>query len=269
MKAIEATTCVDAWLQACDYLLSRSEDDWRAYNVVLEIAQPITLPETDRTIVMLVDRFLASRGGLPINSVVNTLFPASLYQRYGATGLADRYMTEIYPSLRRHRDWKWGTYAQRLFQRLDPAGTDIKPLDTLIAKLRSQIASQGPQRAVYELGTIEPFLDIPIYDPAPDRNRPISGPCLTHLSVKLTADHQIMLTGFYRSHYYIQRALGNLLGLAHLQNFIARETGLELGPLVCHSSMAQLDLSSGKWGRRHVTELIAQVRTMRQSVAAA
>jgi hypothetical protein len=50
------------------------------------------------------------------------------------------------------------------------------------------------------------------------------------------------VTGVYRSHYYVQRALGNLFGLAHLQHFIAQETGQKMGPLVCHSSMAQLDL---------------------------
>jgi hypothetical protein len=268
MKAIEATTCVDAWLQACDYLLSRTADGWRAYTLVLEIAEPIALPEGDRAVVMLVDRFLASRGGLPINSVVNTLFPALLYQRHGAAGLAQRYLTEIYPSLKRHRDWKWGTYAQRLFQRLDQVGTDIKPLETLITKLRSQLALKGPQRAVYELSTVEPFLDIPIYDPTLDRNRPIGGPCLTHLSVKLTADQRLILTGFYRSHFYIQRALGNLLGLAHLQHFIAKEAGLKMGPLVCHSSMAQLESQSGKWGKTDVTELIAQAHAIRRPAAA-
>jgi hypothetical protein len=267
MKPIEAPTCVDAWLQACDYLLSRA-DGWRAYNVVLEIEQPIALPDGDRAVVMVVDRFLASHGGLPINSVVNTLFPASLYQRHGAAGMAQRYLAEIYPSLKRHPDWKWGTYAQRLFQRLDSGGTDIKPLETLITKLRSQLALTGPQRAVYELGTVEPFLDIPIYDPALDRNRPIGGPCLTHLSVKLTADRRLMLTGFYRSHFYIQRALGNLLGLAHLQYFLAKETGLELGPLVCHSSMAQLELHSGKWGKADVVELIADAHAARHPAAA-
>jgi hypothetical protein len=36
-------------------LLARHSDDWRAYNMVLEIAQ---------SIVTLVDRFLATRGGL-------------------------------------------------------------------------------------------------------------------------------------------------------------------------------------------------------------
>ena len=268
MKAIEATTCVDAWLQACDYLLSRTKDDRRAYNVVLEIAQPLALPSGERAVVALVDRFLASRGAQPINSVVNTIFPASLYQRHGAAGLAERYMAKVYPSLKRHRDWKWGTYAQRLFQRLDSSGADIKPLETLLAKLRSQLALPGSQRAVYELGTVEPFLDIPIYDPEHDRNRPLGGPCLTHLSVKLAAEHCIRLTGFYRSHYYIQRALGNLLGLAHLQHFIAKETGLAMGPLVCHSSMAQLESQPGKWGKTDVAELIAQARTMRQLAAA-
>jgi len=215
-----------------------------------------------------VDTFLTTRGGLSINSVVNTIFPALLYQRHGATGLGDRYLTEIYPTVKRHPDWQWGTYAQRLFKRIDHTGSDVKPLETLVNKLRSQLALNGPQRAVYELGTVDPFMDIPIYDPVSDRNRPIGGPCLTHLSVKLTADRRVMLTGFYRSHFYVQRALGNLLGLAHLQHFIAKETGLELGPLVCHSSMAQLDLQSRKWGKAAVTELLAQARAVRQPAAA-
>lgn len=33
MKAIEAQTCVEAWLRACDYLLSRDQEDWRALAV--------------------------------------------------------------------------------------------------------------------------------------------------------------------------------------------------------------------------------------------
>jgi hypothetical protein len=268
MKPIEGQTCVDVWLQACDYLLSREEDDWRAYNVVLEIAQPIALPDGDRAVVTLVDKFLSARRGLPINSVVNTIFPALLYQRHGATALGERYMKDIYPAVKRHPDWQWGTYAQRLFQRIDSNGVDVKPLETLVAKLKSQLALKGAQRAVYELSTVEPFLDIPIYDPTHDRNRPIGGPCLTHLSVKLTGDHRLMLTGFYRSHFYIQRALGNLLGLAHLQHFIAKETGLEMGPLVCHSSMAQLELQSRKWGKGDVKELIAEAHSAQRQAAA-
>jgi hypothetical protein len=268
MKAIEGETCVDAWLQACDFLLSDEAEDWRAYNVVLEVARPIELPAADRAIVGLVDRFLTTRGGLPVNSVVNTIFPALMYQRYGANKLAERYLTEVCPGLKRHSEWRWGTYAERLFQRLDPSGKDIKPLETLVQKLRTQLSLPGPQRAAYELSAVDVFADIPIYDPVLDRNRPIGGPCLAHLSVKLTADRRLMLTGFYRSHFYVQRALGNLLGLAHLQNFIAKETGLEMGPLVCHSSMAQLELQTKKWGKADVIELVAHAHLTRRQDAA-
>ena len=268
MKAIEADTCVDAWLQACDFLLSRDPDERRAYNVILEIAQPIALPESDHAVVTVLDGFLKARRGLPVNSVVNTIFPASLYQRHGAKGLAERYMSRVYPVIKRHPDCHWGTYAQRLFQRIDNKGNDVKPLETLVEKLKRNLAQTSTQRAVYELNTVEPFLDIPIYDPAADRNWPIGGPCLSHLSVKLTADHRLMLTGFYRSHYYIQRALGNLLGLAHLQNFIAKETGLQLGALVCHSSMAVLETDSKKWGKRDVVELVRQAHAARERAAA-
>jgi hypothetical protein len=77
-----------------------------------------------------------------------------------------------------------------------------------------------------------------------------------------------MLTGVYRSHYYIQRALGNLFGLAHLQHFIAQEAGLQMGPLVCHSTMAQLDLKPNKWGKEDVRGLIAACAAARRPAAA-
>ena len=38
-----------------------------------------------------------------------------------------------------------------------------------------------------------------------------------------------MLTVLYRYHYYIEKALGNLLGLAQLLYFVAKETGLGVG----------------------------------------
>lgn len=72
----------------------------------------------------------------------------------------------------------------------------------------------------------------------------------------------------YRSHWYVQRALGNLFGLAHLQHFVAQETGLELGPLVCISSVAQLEVQSGKWGKDAVKDLISRCHAARRPMAA-
>ena len=249
MKAIEAPTCVDAWLQGCDHLLLQEADHWRDYNLVLEVSDPLALPPDERAVVEILGAFLADGGGLPFNTVVNTIFPAQLYARHGADGVYERYVAELYPQIKKHRDCSWGTYAHRILCRTDLDGTTINPLKELVAKLRSQLKLTGPNRAVYELDIIDPFLDIPIYDARQDRTRPLGGPCLSHLSFKLTADHRVMLTALYRSHWYVQRALGNLFGLAHLQHFVAQETGLALGPLVCHSSMALLEVQSGKWGK--------------------
>jgi hypothetical protein len=151
----------------------------------------------------------------------------------------------------------------RMIQRTDHDGKTIYPLRDLVAKLSRQAELSGGKRAAFELGTVDCFGDIPIYDPGRDRGRIMGGPCLSHVSVKLTSDHAVLLTGFYRSHYYVQRALGNMFGLAHLQHFIAQEAGTEMGPLVIHSSMAQLDIWQGHWGDRDVQRLIEDCVTAR------
>jgi len=269
MKPIQADTCVVAWLQGCYHLLSQEQDKWRDCNIVSEIANPLLLPANERGVVETLNAFLVQRGGLPFSTVVNTIFPAQLYQRHGASGVYDRYVTDVLPQVLKHPDCSWGTYAQRILCRVDSDGSEFSPLKDLIAKLKSQLAIKGTNRGTYELGIVDPMLEIPIYDPASDRTRPNGSPCLSHISVKLTADHRLMLTGFYRSHYWIQRTLGNLFGLAHLQNFIAKEAGLELGPLICHSSMAQLELASKRWATRDVRDLISHCRQANSPVIAA
>ncbi|MEZ5972602.1 MAG: hypothetical protein R3C31_12390 [Hyphomonadaceae bacterium] len=268
MKAIEAQTCVEAWLAACDYL-TQSDDAWRAYNVVLEIAEPLKLGEDERAVVGILDQFLTDRGGMPFNTVVNTIFPAQLYQRHGAEGVYERYLSEVYPQIEKHPDCSWGTYAQRILCRTDALGETIYPLRDLVNKLKGQLQMSGPNRAVYELGLIDPFMDIPIYDPAQDRTRPIGGPCLSHLSFKLGPDRRLHLTALYRSHWYVQRALGNLFGLAHLLHFVADEAGLKLGSLICLSSMAQLDTKPKAWGKGDVKTLLAQFHAAKLQADAA
>jgi hypothetical protein len=106
-------------------------------------------------------------------------------------------MSEIYPEIKKHPDCSWGTYFQRIVCRLGPDGHSIYPLRDLVEKLKSQLNLAGPNRAVYELGILEPVPEIPIYNQSADRNRPIAGPCLSHVSVKLTADRRVMLTASY------------------------------------------------------------------------
>lgn len=270
MKPIYAETCVDAWLQGCEHLLAQEHDAWRDYNLVSEIKNPLALPPSDRAVVDILAEFLLSHQGLPFSTVVNTIFPAQLYARHGAAGVYDRYVSDVLPKILKHPDCSWGTYAQRILCRVDGDGVEFSPLKSLISKLKSQLAINGTNRGTYELGVIDPLLEIPIYDPTTsDRSRPNGGPCLSHISVKLTADRRLMLIGIYRSHYWVQRTLGNLFGLAHLQNFIAQEANLELGPLVCHSTMAQLETHPKHWNGRQVRDLVTRCQqTHRMPVAA-
>ena len=266
MKAIEATTCVDAWLQGCDLLLAH--DAWRAYNVVLEIANPLTLSEEDKRVVDLLDQFLTDHGGMPFNTVVNTIFPAQLYARHGAAGVYEKYLVEVYPQIKEHPDCSWGTYAHRILCRTDSNGNEMNPLRELVEKLKVQLTMSGPNRAVYEVGIIDLFADVPVYDPREDRTRPIGGPCLSHVSFHIGPNKELMLTALYRSHWYVQRALGNLFGLAHLQHFVASEVGLKMGPMVCVSSMALLDVQTGKWGKTAVRDLLQRCHTAQRPAAA-
>jgi hypothetical protein len=98
-------------------------------------------------------------------------------------------------------------------------------------------------RATYEMellnGTGE--ADLALYHPESDCDRLLGQPCLTHLSFKLHPDERLSLTALYRSHFYVQKALGNLLGLSQLMCFIAEQVHLTVGPLVCHSTLAQLE----------------------------
>jgi len=149
---------------------------------------------------------------------------------------------EITPELRSHPDnKKWGTYFMRMAARTDCNGQEVRPLECLIARLRNQSRARSPKRAWYEFNLIDPFLEMPIYDNLTDPRFMMGGPCLSHLSFKLKGDRSLILTAFYRSHYYIERTLGNLYGLGLLQEFVAKEAGLEPAELVCHSSMAQID----------------------------
>lgn len=267
MKAIEASTCIDGWLKASQYLMDRPSR--RAYSVVIEVENPLSLPPEDRVVYDIVDDFLRSKGGMPLSTVVNTIFPALLYKKHGAPGVYERYPA-LFPTIQCHDDARnWGTYAMRMIQRVDHEGKTIYPLRETVAKIARQAKLVGAKHAAYEVGTIDPFTDIPVYEPGRDRAAIMGGPCLSHVSFKLMDDRALMLTGFYRSHFYVERALGNLLGLAHLQNFVAEQAAIQLGPLVCHSSMAQLDIAARRWNAGDVRDLVERCTSARSNSFAA
>jgi hypothetical protein len=66
----------------------------------------------------------------------------------------------------------------------------------------------------------------------------------------------LSMTALYRSHFYVQKTLGNLLGLSQLLMFIAHEAELAVGTLVVHSIYAVLDKRPKAWGKKEALRLV-------------
>ncbi|MEX2246734.1 MAG: hypothetical protein WEC75_08595 [Dehalococcoidia bacterium] len=64
-------------------------------------------------------------------------------------------------------------------------------------------------------------------------------PCLSEVQFHRDAD-ELVVTAVYRSHYYHEKAYGNFVGLARLQQLVAAESRLTCGGLVVVSTDARL-----------------------------
>jgi hypothetical protein len=262
MIPIIAETCERAWLAAANHL---SEQSGHAdYNVIVEISRPTAHDESDLRVRAAVDDFLHAHNANPVSTVAGTIFPASEYVNHGPRGVYELYPDEVYPEIL--GPGEWGRYAHRLVRWPAGSETPINPLKILVEKMTAQLANGRRLRACYELSLAESAIDLPLYDPVSDARRPRGGPCLSHVSFKIGAADTLYLTALYRSHSYIERALGNFLGLADLQAFVSDQTGLTPGPLVCVSSYARFDLDGG-WSVSEALKLVDAARTARDGGA--
>ncbi len=242
---------VPTWIAAARHL---ETNGYSGRNLVLEIPNLEVLTAEDRRVINAVSERLASQGKeLTIETVAGTIFPQGVYRRHGRAGLYGEYQRLM---TRAKKHGTWGHYFDRMTHRVAPSGEIINPLESMIEKLaRSAKADARTWQSTYELSPTDPAQDIDCqhdggelatYEPSSDRNRPLGGPCLSHLSFKITDGTRLDLTAVYRSHYYCARALGNLIGLGRLQNFVAVESGLIAGTLTCLSTHAEMDWEA--WG---------------------
>lgn len=262
MKPVYATSRAEAWLESARLLFNEHE---RIYNLIVEIQQPGLETAATKAIEQRMDVFLADHHCLPVQTVADTIFPATEYKTGGLQKVL-AYPTDVYPHIKGIPANRWGTYALRLTQRTCSDGTNISPLKIVIDKLKAAMdtaerVKNGPPRAVYELDmTMEP-LELKFYDFENDHDNGRGGQCLSHVSLKLGPEHELYLTAVYRYQFFIQKALGNFKGLARLQACIAREVGVPVGPLVCHATLATLEEGTGeggqtRWGRRALEALV-------------
>lgn len=187
-------------------------------------------PQEDEGIRRGLDGFLAQKGLQSCHTVANTIFPRSLWSPIlPRERLYERYLT-ILPKLKKDRKNQHGLYFERLiaFQYAD-AAQPINQLEHIISTY-----NQGNHRAS--------ALQASLFDPSQDHThtRQLGFPCLQQISITVTNQKYLHLTGYYATQYYVERAYGNFLGLAYLGWFMAQEMKLELNQLTCVAAKAGL-----------------------------
>jgi hypothetical protein len=90
-----------------------------------------------------------------------------------------------------------------------------------------------------------------------DTLRTRGSPCLQYVQFRVFEDNKVGVTGVYRSHDYLSKALGNMVGLQRLAKFVAQETGREFGRVTV-ISLAPI-VEGGKGALRKYADGIAGV----------
>jgi len=246
--------CASAWREAVRLVDSRPGHE--AYNVVIDVADPIVNATRGHAGITVVDDFLSAREK-SVDAVANTIFPAALYYRHGAPAFFEVFCTKVLPKVRRSERWS-GYYFERMIEYPVPTGESPNQLWDIVERMRN---SEVRARNKFELSLFDPVRDVD--------NSPYGGQCLSFMSFKVMPGRvrTLTLTALYRNHFYIEKLLGNLVGLGRLMAFVGRETGLQVGPLTVVSTHAEIDQPDGA-RRRDINSMLAQFDQVSASLAA-
>lgn len=235
-----ASTPVRAWVEAAARL--RAQPNLTLGGVMLHIEQPLAADRDEDAVIMAVDRFLRAHGAHSVATVVNTIFPSALDRGDGVDALRERYL-EVYKR-RMCTPGEWGRYFERMVNWEDRKGGRIDQLAENIRMLKDARTGRF----------YENRYEIIISDPVRDMRKALNRQCLSMIELKPERNGSLHMIALYRNHYYVQKTLGNLLGLGRLLGFIARESGFEVGTLTVNSTSARLDTEG--WGKAEVIALV-------------
>lgn len=257
-----AKSCAQAWLAAAQFLLAHGPVN----TLILHIEDSIHHSDADHAVITEVDTFLRGHGVYPIATVANTIFPQSLYHPGSPEKLYARYRRSFRNVKKLAPDW--GRYFDRMIRWPRSDGDDQNQLKQLIKNIKKYGPQSDRPQPYYNM------FEMTLFHPEKDADKPLGRQCLSFIEIKpeKTADGAVLhMTALYRSHYYVARTLGNLIGLGRLLNFVAAESGYKPGSLSIHSTHAELDTGSAKaakgqtaWGKTATRDLIGRCTALMQ-----
>ncbi len=237
--------CVTAWREAVR--LVDANHGHEAHNVIIDVANPVAGADRSDPRVEVVNSFL-ERHEKAVEAVANTIFPQGLYEGFGYPEFFKVFDEKVLSKVRKNDRWS-GYYFERMTHL--PGGSDNlpNPLQDIVRRIRDP-----------NVTALNKF-ELSIYDPLRDvDDSPYGGQCLSFLSFKLApaaGRRKLNLTVMYRNHYYIEKLLGNLVGLGRLMNFVAREGEVDLGSLTVISTHAVIDQPGKATKRTDIEKLLA------------
>lgn len=245
-----APTPVSAWVDAARRLTA----DGDLHGLMLHIEDPVGFAPSEEDVVCQVDAFLRDQGKCSVSTVVNTIFPSDLDRGDGIEALTERYIPVF--ERRMHRQGEWGRYFQRMVAWPTGSSKNAGTVNQLAENIRTLRAMRDGEAKFF--GNVT---EIALFDPARDLRKKMNRQCLSFIELKPERDGdawRLSMMSVYRNHYYVQRTLGNLIGLGRLLEFIAREAGFEVGTLTIQSTHACLDPNLP---RKEVVDLIERCTT--------
>lgn len=255
-----APTCASAWLQAASHLAKHGD----MFGLALHIEDPTSFTKADNAIISEVDTFLRQYKAFPISTVANTIFPSSLDDPDDRQKLYSRYR-KVYPKIKAAAP-DWGRYFDRMTRwKPEKAKTEnINQLEDVILNL----LKYGPAGDKH----MTDMYEITLFNPEKDNGKYRNRQCLSFIELKPEfgdGQGRLHMTVVYRSHFYVSKTLGNLVGLSRLQQFIAREAKTGTGTLTVHSTHATLDggdknekRCTTSWGKTAAKELVKRCEAL-------
>ncbi len=218
--------CASAWLEAVRQV--DAQPGHEAHNVLIDVIDPTAGATLAHPVVACVDAFLAERDK-SVETIANTIFPQALYERYGHPAFIDRFLKRVLPKVRSNKRWS-GYYFERMTNMPKIGGGTLDQLSREIERMKDNSSLNK-----HEISLFDPERDV--------TDSVYGGQCLSFLSFHLLpgSPKTLLLTAQYRNHYYIEKLLGNLIGLGRLMAFVAHETGSKVGSLTVLSTHAEID----------------------------
>lgn len=224
---IEETNLSRAWVATVQRIIDTSGSE------ITPLVLTLTGFDEDKNLREALDSNLLKKGKGSVQTVSETIFPASLYKlaKGDRHTLYNIYNSNLARLKKIDKSNRKGTYFERMIA-YDGNDGKINQLEVIISSLKSKNIKRRSK------------LQASIFDPRVDHtNGAFQGfPCLQHVTFYISENGGLVLNSFYAIQYLYRRGYGNWLGLINLGKFIANEVGLEFERFNCFIGVEKLEV---------------------------